>query len=191
MANKKRRGQPTGRKPADSEITLDLGRHEAPIAGFADGCSIVESEDSFEVLFFEARHRAEPIVVGRFFMTYVDLATVWGHTKDFYDRLQILADRPVWPHYEVLSEVPAQIKLTTTAPLCSVMSIAKISDSALIECYYLTATSRFRLTLGRGNLKVVPLFAVQLPAGLIASFVTKLKDVTESHPPHESQRPPK
>lgn len=182
MSKKKSRSRPGEITSATKQLILDLAKHEASVAGFADGCLMVERKDVVEVVFFETRSAASAISVARLFITYLDVVQVWAHTASLHDSLEAMTDRGSWGEYTILSAPPRELQsVSTPAPLCTVIAMAKTGAAALLEFYYVTATSTFRATQGKGQLKIVPLFGVQVPAGLIWAFVQRIKTIASSH----------
>jgi hypothetical protein len=168
--------------------SIDLGKYEAPIAGFANGCVAIELQDVVEFVFFENRPRIPPVTVGRFFVTYMEMGQVWKNTQEFHSKMETMIDRHLWSQYTVLSEPPKELPDPSgPAPLCSVIGMSKFGLAGLIEVYYLSASSMLRVTQGTGQVKVVPLFSVQMPVGLLWSMIEKIKSIASMHPQSVSQ----
>ncbi|MDQ6769841.1 MAG: hypothetical protein M3Z54_07635 [Gemmatimonadota bacterium] len=168
--------------------TLDLSKYEAPIAGFANGCAAIESEDVVEFVFFEVRPGIPPVTVGRFFITYMELGQVWMNTQEFYGKMETMIDRHLWGKNAVMSATPKDLpNPTAPAPLCSIVGMAKFGLAGLIECFYLPASSMLRVSQGARQVKVVPLFGVQMPAGLLWSMIEKIKAIVSAHSQPVSQ----
>jgi hypothetical protein len=180
MSSKKRQTVATEKGPK-SQVLIDLGGYETGVVGFADSIFVQPRVDVIEIGFLESANRQKPIMVARFYITRADLAGVWERSRDFYDSMKAMSDRDRWGAYEIGSSLPGGIVGgDSPAPLCSAFAVAKVGEAALIECFYFTATSMHRAGLGVGKPKVVPLFAVQIPAGLIWSFMDKIKELNSA-----------
>lgn len=181
MPSKKRSREKPDTAQGVSSVSVDLSKYEAPVIGFADAIAIQSRKDVVEVTFFEGRQRPKAIFIARFFITHTDLTAVSKHSADFFEAMKAMPDRNTWDTYRIDSTVPADIVgADAPAPQCSIIGAAKSGESALFECFYVSASSIHRLTVGKGQLKIVPLFAIQLPAGLAWSFVERVHELVSS-----------
>jgi len=174
MSSKHKRPQA---KPPDT-LTVDLGAYETPLAGFATGCAVAVNGDVFEFLFFEQGMSRTTTSVAHFYSLRLELQRFWHYSKDFFGLLDREAETARWTKVPIGSGVPEGLTLGgLTPPLCTAFPVGKSGPSALMECFYVNATSIYRSGQGKGKLRVIPVFGIQMHTVLLWSFLDHLKQL--------------
>jgi hypothetical protein len=162
-------------------MQVDLADYESPpLAGFATGCAVIPMQDLFDIVFFEDQSASSPVNVARFFALRHDLELLWTNSKAFHETLSQEAAKVGWGRKAILKAAPEHLtRPVHPLVLCTAFPVAKSGASALLECYYVTASSIFRAMQGRGKVNVVPVFGIQMHTALMWSFLDHIRSVVE------------
>lgn len=160
-------------------MEVDLGEYESPpVAGFATGCAVIPMQDLFDIIFFEDQSAPSPTNVARFFALRHDLELLWTNSKAFQETIAQEAVKLGWGRKTILTAAPERLAPPVhPLVLCTAFPVAKVGASALLECYYVTASSVFRAIHGRGQINIVPVFGIQMHTALMWSFLDHIRSV--------------
>jgi hypothetical protein len=150
-----------------------------PIAGYADGCSLVDrGGGSKEIVFFDSA--AQKVLVRMVVDRGALLDRLWGTSSDFYETAMRFLDGLALKPAE-LTDPPND--LSGRVPIaCNVFRAFQAGTEAAFEGYYVSpgeihlAKEKYKSSKSKKPIGVVPICHVQLSLPLLVGLLSKVKE---------------
>lgn len=177
-AAKKRKRKAAKKRPAPTTLSLrtaDL--RDPPIAGFANGCAIVDHGLVLEFVFLEGQSAENARTVARVMAT-IDavIDRLWATSAGFYQSERKALQKAGIPTVPVSETSPAEPK---SAVMCNLFRIARSGTEAVLDLHYISPGDVHLYQAERRRPTVVPVMRIQTTLPVIIGIFEFLEPVLE------------